>query len=92
MSTTPQDHLRGYVAAAYLVEEMLDESRADRPKRRSLKMAKSAAYREGYWHGLLAAHCMHALGEHPTQEKNAAQIAEVFAKREAEAKRARLLS
>ena len=37
----------------------------DRPLRRSWKMQRLAAYREGYHAGLLVAHCQHVLGEYP---------------------------
>lgn len=64
--------LDGYRAAASVVKRMLDEAATCRPLRRSWKMQRLAAYREGYYEGLLAAHCQHAMGAHP--EHNARDI------------------
>lgn len=64
--------LDGYRAAASVVRRMLDDAAQRRPLLRSWKMQRLAAYREGYYEGLLAAHCQHAMGEHP--EHNAEDI------------------
>jgi hypothetical protein len=75
---TAQDQLRGYQAAAKRVEEALDRAKEKRPKRCTAKMQKSAAFREGYWNGLLVAHCFHVWGQFPLQEQNAKDIAETL--------------
>ena len=68
----PCSALDGYRAAAIHTIRALDAARKERPRRRTLKMTKTAAYREGYYSGLLTAHCQHALGEYP--EVNASVI------------------
>jgi len=63
--------LRGYRAAAKVIDSLLDEAQKKRPKQTSYKMQRLAAYREGYFDGLLMAHCQHAMGENPEQNQEA---------------------
>ena len=64
--------LRGYEAAFICIERSLLEAKRHLPRRLSWKHQRLAAYREGYYMGLLTAHCQSALGEHP--ECNAKEI------------------
>jgi hypothetical protein len=70
-SQAPCSALDGFQAAALLVRRALDQAQSDRPLRRSWKMKKLAAYREGYFAGLLLAYCQHALGDFPEQNADA---------------------
>ena len=71
--------LDGFRAAAVIVRRALDAAAKDRPRRMSGKMRKLAAYREGYYAGLLLAHCQHALGKFP--EQNAEEIRKALTSR-----------
>ena len=57
-------HLQGYQAAASTVAHLLDHAAERRPKRDI--NTRSAPYCEGYYRGLLTAHCLHVWGEHPS--------------------------
>lgn len=57
--------LQGYQAAASVVEHLLDHA-ADRRPTRDIS-TRSAPFLEGYYRGLLTAHCLHVWGEHPSQ-------------------------
>lgn len=81
---TPEEHLRGFAAAAHIVERALDKAEINRPKDYTRELVKSAGFHEGYWQGLLVAHCLYALGESPTAGDNPAQIAEALAERDSE--------
>ena len=63
--------LRGYQVAARVVVEMLDDAARRKPAKASYRMQRLAAYRQGYYDGILAAHCQHALGEYPEQNREA---------------------
>jgi len=67
----PRSALDGWKAAALIVRRALDDAQKNRPRRRSWKMQRLAAYREGYYAGLLLAHGQHALGEFPGQNADA---------------------
>lgn len=59
-------NLNGYTAAGKVIKQALDNAQNNKPRRYSEKWKRSAAYRLGYYDGLLLAHCQLALGEYPT--------------------------
>ncbi len=71
--------LEGYKAASITVEGMLDRAADARPEERNIaKLKSSAAYKEGYYDGLLVAHCFQAWGEFPEHPENAPRIAKAL--------------
>ena len=66
--------LDGYKAASFRVCQMVEDAWERRPSRR-YSARQSAAYRDGYYDGLLAAHCLHALGDHPGHNEDAIRSA-----------------
>ena len=60
----------GYRAAAILIERLLADAEAYRPEHWNQDMHKLAAYRQGYYDGLLLAHCQMAMGEFPERNKD----------------------
>ena len=68
--------LEGYKAAAIVIEGMLDEAQAKRPKRQGNR--KSEAYRAGYYDALLYAHCVLVWGEYPNHPSNLVQIRKII--------------
>lgn len=70
-TSRPPTKAKGYEAARIIVEEMLDTAQDRRPARRYKVGPKSAGYREGYYMGLLAAHCQNALVNFPKHNVDA---------------------
>ena len=75
MNDTPTQ-IEGYIAASIIVNEMLASAKKDKPKTSRHVKARSASYREGYYKGLLIAHCFQTLGEFPAA--NAVPIREAL--------------
>lgn len=71
MSERWQQRIDGYVAAFKEITAMMREAEKKRPLRHTLKDSKKAAFREGYYQGLVVAHCTKALGEFPDHNKEA---------------------
>lgn len=68
MSADALLRVRGYEAADKIIGQMVSEARERCPQRPQNRM--SAAFRSGYFEGLLAAQCQLALGEFPNQPEN----------------------
>lgn len=58
--------LDGFKAASLIVRGMLNYASKERPEDRDFSMRETNEYKEGYYNGLLFAHCQHALGEYPS--------------------------
>ena len=69
ISPSPSNYLPsqvdGYRAASVIVNEHLNAAEARKPKTQRYVNGGSASFREGYYQGLLFAHCMQAYGEFP---------------------------
>lgn len=61
--------LDGYRAAAVMVETFLKYAEKNRPRRGAFGDRRRAAYREGYYMGLLFAHSMHVFGDFPSKNE-----------------------
>ncbi len=74
---------KGYEAARIIVEELLDKAQDNRPAGRykvsDNVRTTSADYLEGYFMGLLAAHCQNTLGDYP--KSNVTAIREALARK-----------
>jgi len=69
----PLTNLDGYQAAAVLTEKALNKAEKTRPILAGWKLnRRSSEYRQGYYDGLLLAHCLDVLGKFP--EHNRKQI------------------
>ncbi len=64
--------LEGYRAAGKIIDDLIDEIRDDLPRREINR--KSKTFKAGYFHGLVVASAMLALGEFPNIPENAAHI------------------
>ena len=84
MTPTPEERERGYRAAAVLVEQLLESAENKRPKCVASGYQNRVLYRQGYYDGLLAAHCLHTLGEHPLVPQNANTIMNALRDQDAE--------
>lgn len=62
------DRIRGYEAADKIISRMVTNARENAPQRAVNR--KSAAYRAGYFNGLVIAHCMMVLGQFPNVPEN----------------------
>jgi hypothetical protein len=65
--------LDGYRAASIAVENLLDDASSKLPKRLGGR-DHLAAYKEGYYNGLLLAHCQFAMGEFPEHNVTAIEL------------------
>ncbi len=63
----------GYRAASIAIENLLDDAASKLPKRLGNR-EHLAAYREGYYNGLLLAHSQLALGEFPEHNVNTIEM------------------
>jgi hypothetical protein len=70
VSNTCVTRLEGYIAAFKVIDKMLADAEKERPKRVTLKMQRSAAFREGFHRGLCAASCQATMGEWPEQNRH----------------------
>lgn len=70
---TIQTRLDGYRAAAIAVQNMMEEAYSKRPRKMGGR-EHLAAYREGYYTGLLLAHCQFAFGEFPQHNATAIEM------------------
>lgn len=69
----PITQLDGYQAASVLIEKALNSAEKKRPILAGWKLnRRSNEYKQGYYDGLLFAHCLDALGKFP--EHNRKQI------------------
>ena len=66
----------GLLATSKVIRLSLDKAEEKKPRRMTKKMRRSAAYWQGYYEGLLEAHCQMALAEFP--ESNTARIREIL--------------
>ena len=71
------DRIRGYLAADILIEEMLNDAE-QKLEPYAKREGRKLEWWKGYHEGLLAAHCMMALGQFPNQPDNKKQIDELF--------------
>ena len=62
--------LEGYIAAFKVIDKMLADAEKERPKRVTLKMQRSAAFREGFHRGLCVASCHATMGEWPEENRH----------------------
>lgn len=74
--SSPKSRDRGYRAAAMLTKVALKNAEKKRPEGWRKNKNAEKAFNEGYWQGLLAAHCLHALGLFPNIPDNKKQIME----------------
>lgn len=69
----PLTQLDGYQAAAVLTEKALNGAEKKRPILAGWKLSRNSnEYKQGYYDGLLLAHCLDVLGKFP--EHNRKQI------------------
>lgn len=68
---TPElETIRGYTAAFKQINALLDKAQKRLPKCGiSEGVRKRADFKQGYYAGLLAAHCFSAYGEYPRQNE-----------------------
>ena len=64
--------LDGYRAAAFHIEDALDKAQAKRPAKQGKRHL--AAYRSGYFDGLVLAHCLTVFGEYPARNADAIKL------------------
>ena len=69
MSKKTPSHLDGYRAAEIIIAQYLDTYKELVPKRSRKKHTKTKAYTQGYFDGLVFAHCQLALGSFPEHNK-----------------------
>ena len=62
--------LEGYIAAFKVIDKMVADAQKERPKRVTVKMQRSAAFREGFHRGLCAASCQATMGEWPEANRH----------------------
>jgi hypothetical protein len=72
-----EDRIRGYMAADILVEEMLHDAK-QKLEPYAKREGRKKDWWQGYYEGLIAAHCMMVLGKFPEQPDNKKQISEVL--------------
>lgn len=68
--------VEGYRAAEIRVAQALDAAQLRKPRRFRARMRKLAAYRQGYYEGLLFAHWQLLLGGFP--ERNEREIRDIL--------------
>jgi len=62
--------LEGYIAAFKVIDKMVADAQKERPKRVTVKMQRSASFREGFHRGLCAASCQATMGEWPEANRH----------------------
>ena len=73
------EELDGFKAADLIIEDCLNEAGDKKPKRLKDGYQKRAEYREGYYQGLLMAHCFMVWGSHPNEQENQKEIRKILA-------------